>query len=80
MDSDGTRAGYDIELLRAVTGAVGLPVIASGGVGGPEDLYRGIAAGGAQAVLAASIFHFRDYSVGEVKRFLHERGIPIRLT
>lgn len=80
MDSDGTRAGYDIELVRAVTRAVGVPVIASGGAGTLEDLYRAIAAGGAQAVLAASIFHFRNYSVPETKRFLRDRGIPVRLT
>ncbi len=79
MDSDGTLAGYDLNLIREVTEVVGIPVIASGGVGTLEDLYRGIAEGGAQAVLAASIFHFRDYSVGEVKRFLRQRGIPVRL-
>ncbi len=80
MDGDGTLAGYDLELTRAITGAVGIPVIASGGVGTLEDLYRGIAEGGAQAVLAASIFHFRTYSVRQAKTFLRERGIPVRLT
>ncbi|MDP8234773.1 MAG: imidazole glycerol phosphate synthase subunit HisF [Candidatus Erginobacter occultus] len=80
MDGDGTLAGYDLELTRAITGAVGIPVIASGGVGTLEDLYRGIVEGGAQAVLAASIFHYRTYSVREAKQFLRERGIPVRLT
>jgi imidazole glycerol-phosphate synthase subunit HisF len=80
MDGDGTLAGYDLELTRAITDAVGIPVIASGGVGTLEDLYRGIAEGGAQAVLAASIFHFRTYSVRQAKTFLQERGIPVRVT
>lgn len=80
MDSDGTRAGYDLELTRTVARAVGIPVIASGGAGTLEDLYRAIAEGGAQAVLAASIFHFRDHSVPETKRYLRDRGIPVRLT
>jgi imidazole glycerol-phosphate synthase subunit HisF len=80
MDGDGTMAGYDLELIRAVTRSVGIPVIASGGVGTLEDLYRGIAEGGAQAVLAASIFHFRTYSVREAKQFLRDRGIPVRVT
>jgi imidazole glycerol-phosphate synthase subunit HisF len=80
MDGDGTLAGYDLDLTRAITDAVGIPVIASGGVGTLEDLYRGIAEGGAQAVLAASIFHFRTYSVRQAKTFLQERGIPVRVT
>jgi len=80
MDGDGTLAGYDLDLTRAITGAVGIPVIASGGVGTLEDLYRGIAEGGAQAVLAASIFHFRTHSVREAKLYLRDRGIPVRLT
>lgn len=79
MDGDGTLAGYDLELTRAITGAVGIPVIASGGAGTLEDLYRGIAQGGAQAVLAASIFHFRTYSVRQAKEYLRKRGIPVRL-
>jgi cyclase len=79
MDGDGTMAGYDLELIRAVTRSVGIPVIASGGAGTLDDLYRAIAEGGAQAVLAASIFHFRIHSVREAKQFLEARGIPVRL-
>ncbi len=79
MDGDGTLAGYDLELTREITRAVKIPVIASGGVGSLEDLYRGIAEGGAQAVLAASIFHFRTYSIRQAKLYLRERGIPVRL-
>ena len=78
MDRDGTKAGYDCELLRAVGGAVPVPVIASGGVGTLEHLYEGLADGGASAVLAASIFHFGQHSVGEAKEYLASRGIPVR--
>jgi len=78
MDRDGTKAGYDCELLRAVGDAVPVPVIASGGVGTLEHLYEGLADGGASAVLAASIFHFGQYSVGEAKEYLASRGIPVR--
>ena len=78
MDRDGTKAGYDCELLRAVGDAVPVPVIASGGVGTLEHLYEGLAEGGASAVLAASIFHFGQYSVGEAKEYLASRGIPVR--
>ncbi|MBC8075072.1 MAG: imidazole glycerol phosphate synthase subunit HisF [Chloroflexales bacterium] len=78
MDADGQRAGYDLELLRAVATSVSVPVIASGGVGSPEHLYAGLAEGCADAVLAASIFHFGDYTVGQVKAYLAERGVPIR--
>jgi cyclase len=78
MDRDGTREGYDLELLRAVTAEVSVPVIASGGVGTLEDLADGIAEGGADAVLAASIFHFGQHSVREAKEFLAARGIPVR--
>ena len=78
MDRDGTKAGYDCELLRAVGDAVGVPVIASGGVGTLEHLYEGLAEGGASAVLAASIFHFGQYSVGEAKEYLACRGISVR--
>ncbi|MGL4369347.1 MAG: imidazole glycerol phosphate synthase subunit HisF, partial [Spirochaetota bacterium] len=69
MDRDGTKAGYDIELTRAVADAVPIPVIASGGVGTMEHLYDGLTAGGADAVLAASIFHFREHSIKDVKEF-----------
>ncbi len=78
MDADGARTGYDLELLQVITAISSVPVIASGGVGSPEDMYRGIVEGGADAVLAASIFHFGDYSVADVKRYLAERGVPVR--
>ena len=78
MDRDGTKAGYDCELLRAVGEAVPVPVIASGGVGTLEHLYEGLAEGGASAVLAASIFHFGQHTVGEAKDYLAGRGIPVR--
>ncbi len=78
MDRDGTKAGYDLELTRAVSRAVSLPVIASGGVGNLEHLAEGLTAGEADAVLAASIFHYREYSIAEAKRYLRERGIPMR--
>jgi imidazole glycerol-phosphate synthase subunit HisF len=79
MDRDGTQRGYDLELLRALSGAVTVPVIASGGVGELAHLAEGLDAG-ADAVLAASIFHYGTYSIGEAKRFLAGRGIPVRLT
>jgi cyclase len=83
MDRDGTRAGYDLEMVRAVADAVPVPVIASGGGGTPESLAAalddGPAGGHAQAALAASIFHFREISVGELKRRLAGLGIPVRL-
>lgn len=78
MDRDGTKAGYDLELTRAISRAVSLPVIASGGVGGLEHLAEGLTIGEADAVLAASIFHYREYSVEEAKRYLTERGITVR--
>ena len=78
MDRDGTKSGYDIELLQAMGDAVGVPIIASGGVGTLEHLYEGAAAGGAAAVLAASIFHFGQHSVREAKNYLAERGVVIR--
>jgi imidazole glycerol-phosphate synthase subunit HisF len=78
MDRDGTEAGYDIDLLRAMGDAVGVPVIASGGVGTLEHLYEGAADGGASAVLAASIFHFGRHTVREAKAYLRGRGIVVR--
>jgi cyclase len=78
MDRDGTKAGYDCDLLRAVGDAVSVPVIASGGVGTLDHLYEGLADGGASAVLAASIFHFGQYSVAQAKEYLASRGIPVR--
>lgn len=78
MDRDGTRAGYDLELLRAVSSAVSVPVIASGGVGTLEHLREGLTEGGADAALAASIFHERQFTVGDAKRFLASAGVPVR--
>jgi cyclase len=78
MDRDGTQEGYDIELTRAVSTAVSIPVIASGGVGALEHLYEGLTIGKADAVLAASIFHFRTHTVLEAKAYLKERGVPMR--
>jgi imidazole glycerol-phosphate synthase subunit HisF len=78
MDRDGTRAGYDLALTRAVADAVGIPVVASGGVGELRHLVEGVAAGHASAVLAASIFHFGEYSVAEAKAAMAADGIPVR--
>ncbi|HUG13848.1 MAG TPA: imidazole glycerol phosphate synthase subunit HisF [Thermomicrobiales bacterium] len=78
MDADGARAGYDLKLTRAVADSVGVPVIASGGVGTLEHLRQGLTEGGAYAVLAASIFHFGDFSIAEAKAYLMERGLPMR--
>jgi cyclase len=78
MDRDGTRLGFDLELTRAVVDAVGVPVIASGGVGSLEHLVEGITEGGADAVLAASIFHFGEHSIAEAKELMAERGITVR--
>lgn len=79
MDRDGTKIGYDIPLTRAISDAVNIPVIASGGVGTLEHLYEGLVEGKADAVLAASIFHYREYSVIEAKEYLRERGVAVRL-
>jgi imidazole glycerol-phosphate synthase subunit HisF len=79
MDADGTKQGYDIPLTRAVAEAVPSPVIASGGVGTLEHLAEGLTEGKADAVLAASIFHFGEHTISEAKRYLAERGIPVRL-
>jgi len=79
MDRDGTKDGYDIPLTRAITKAVTLPVIASGGVGTLEHIREGLSEGGASAALAASIFHFRQHTVAECKEYLAARGIPVRL-
>ncbi|MCX2726743.1 imidazole glycerol phosphate synthase subunit HisF [Thermomicrobium sp. 4228-Ro] len=80
MDTDGTQSGYDLELLRAVVDAVPVPVIASGGAGTLEHLYQAFTVGGAHAVLAASIFHYGHYSIADAKRYLAERGVPVRQT
>lgn len=79
MDYDGTKAGYDIPLTRAVSEAVKIPVIASGGAGNPDHIYRALTEGKADAALAASIFHYREYTVVEVKRYLRQKGVPVRL-
>jgi imidazole glycerol-phosphate synthase subunit HisF len=78
MDRDGTREGFDLALTRTVVDAVGVPVIASGGVGTLEHLVEGVAEGGADAVLAASIFHFRDHSIAEAKALMASHGINVR--
>lgn len=78
MDADGQRTGYDLELLRAIGDCVDVPVIASGGAGSPHDMYLGLAQGHADAVLAASIFHFGNYTIEQVKGYLAEHGIPVR--
>ncbi|MCM8900285.1 imidazole glycerol phosphate synthase subunit HisF [Caldicoprobacter algeriensis] len=78
MDADGTKNGYDVVLTRAVTQAVNIPVIASGGAGRPEHFYDVIVRGGADAVLAASLFHYRELTISQVKEYLAERGIPVR--
>jgi len=80
MDRDGTRDGYDIELTRAISQAVSIPVIASGGAGNLEHLYEGFTQGKADAVLAASIFHFREYTIREAKEYLSSKGVPVRLS
>ena len=80
IDRDGTRQGFDLALLRAVTGAVDVPVIASGGAGSPEDMAAAIVEGGADAVLAASIFHRDLHSIAAVKAALAAAGVPVRLT
>ena len=78
MDRDGTKAGYDLELTRAIADWVGIPVIASGGVGTLEHIYEGLTEGNASAALAASIFHFREYTIAECKSYLQDRGVVVR--
>lgn len=77
MDGDGTQAGYDLEFTKAVSDAVALPVIASGGAGTLEHFYEGVVQGGARVLLAASVFHYRMLSIGEVKEYLKSKGIPV---
>ncbi|MBS0337728.1 MAG: imidazole glycerol phosphate synthase subunit HisF [Proteobacteria bacterium] len=79
MDRDGTRNGFDLGLTRAVSDAIGIPVIASGGVGSLEHLAEGVLAGHADAVLAASIFHFGEYTLAEAKEYMRSRGVEVRL-
>ncbi len=78
IDSDGARDGYDLELLRSVTDAVSVPVVASGGAGGLGHFYEAFSQGGAHAVLAASIFHYKEFTIGQAKAYLAEKGIPMR--
>lgn len=78
MDKDGTKNGYDLELTRAVSESVSIPVIASGGAGTLEHLYEGLVQGKADAVLAASIFHFREYTIKEARDYLRARGVAVR--
>ena len=80
MDRDGAKTGYDVALLRAVSGAVGVPVIASGGAGRTQDLVEAVTEGGADAVLAASIFHFGEIGIGEAKQAMAAAGLPVRLS
>lgn len=79
MDADGTKAGYDLELTRAVAESVSIPVIASGGAGKPEHFYEALADAKAEAVLAASLFHYKELEIRQVKEYLRERGISVRL-
>ncbi len=79
MDGDGTQKGYDLEFTRAISEAVNLPVIASGGAGSLEHFYEGVVQGGAEILLAASVFHYRTLSIGQVKEYLKERGLTVTL-
>jgi len=79
MNQDGQKTGYDLELTKAVSDAVTIPVIASGGVGNLEHIYEGFTKGKADAALAASIFHFKEYTIRQAKEYLKERGVPVRL-
>jgi len=79
MDRDGTKSGFDLELTRAISDAVDVPIIASGGVGNLDHLVDGVKQGGADAVLAASIFHFGEYSVDQAKHYMADHGIEVRL-
>lgn len=78
IDADGTRRGYDVELTKAVSSSVGIPVIASGGAGTPQHIYEVLTRGGADAALMASILHYGIYSIREIKDYLRERGVPVR--
>ena len=79
MDKDGTKSGYDVELLKAITNSTNIPVIASGGAGTLDHLYDGIVKGGASAVLAASIFHYGEFTIKDTKKYLKLKNIPVRL-
>lgn len=79
MDGDGTKAGYDLELTRAIAEAVSIPVIASGGAGTLEHFYEALTEGKADAALAASLFHFKELEIKEVKQYLREKGVSVRM-
>jgi imidazole glycerol-phosphate synthase subunit HisF len=79
MDGDGTQTGYDLEYTRAISSAVDLPVVASGGAGTLEDFYQGVVQGGARILLAASVFHYRTIGIRELKRYLQEKGLKVNL-
>jgi cyclase len=79
MDADGTKAGYDLPMTRAVADAVGVPVVASGGAGSPEHLFQVLTVGGADAALAASIFHYNEFGIAATKKYLAERNVPVRI-
>ena len=79
MDGDGTQAGYDLEFTKAIADAVSVPVIASGGAGTLEHFYEGVTKGGAQILLAASVFHYRIFSIRQVKEYLRDKGLPVNL-
>ena len=79
MDCDGTKAGYDLELTRAISDAVNVPVIASGGAGTMEHFYEALTEGGAEAALAASLFHFKEIEISDLKKYLQNKGVPMRL-
>ena len=79
MDCDGTKEGYDLELTRTIADNVGVPVIASGGAGTKEHFYEALTQGGADAALAASLFHFKELEISEVKEYLRDKGVPVRI-
>ena len=79
MDCDGVKNGYDIELTKAISSAVRIPVIASGGAGKEEHFYDALTEGGADAALAASLFHFRELEIKDLKKYLKRKGVPVRL-
>ncbi len=79
MDCDGTKAGYDLELTKAIAGSVTIPVIASGGAGTKEHFYEALTEGGADAALAASLFHYKELEIMELKNYLAQKGVPVRI-
>ena len=79
MDCDGTKNGYDLELTRMIADHVSIPVIASGGAGTKEHFYEALTAGGAEAALAASLFHYKELEIPELKRYLAEKGVSVRI-